>query len=137
MSESASWVRACQSPVVPGTNVHAMALTPLVLWTVWWSWTTFLITIGVAVVFAALEVKGRKPAWIVARQKSRLRGQQVAARPYWYLRRRSRIETYADLDLSKAWPKHRTHPHQASEQADQSTPAHKQGASKPSPKGHR
>jgi hypothetical protein len=103
MSESAGWVRACQSPVVPGTNVHAMALTPVILWTVWWSWFTFALTLAVAALFVVLEIKGRRPGWIIARQRSRLRGQKVLANPYWYLRRRSRIESYADLQISQAW----------------------------------
>jgi hypothetical protein len=103
MADNASWIRACQSPVVPGTSIHAMALTPLVLWTVWWSWWTFLLTLGVAVLFITLEVKGRRPQWVVARLRSKLRGQKVLARPYWYTRRRSRIESYADLRIAQAW----------------------------------
>lgn len=103
MAENVSWIRACHSPVVPGTSVHAMALTPLLLWTVWWSWMTFLLTVGVVVLFIVLEIKGRRPQWVIARQRSRLRGQRVQAQPYWYLRRRSRIESYADLRIEQAW----------------------------------
>jgi hypothetical protein len=103
MTERATWVAASQSPVVPGTGIHAMALTPVVLWTVWWSWMTFAITVLVAVVFVVLQVKGRTPSWVVARQKSRLRGQQVAAQHLWYLRRRSRLHTYAQVDPASAW----------------------------------
>jgi hypothetical protein len=80
-----------------------MALTPVVLWTVWWSWLTFALTVGVAILFIALEIKGRRPRWVIARQRSRLRGQRVLARPYWYVRRRSRIESYEDLQIARAW----------------------------------
>jgi len=103
MAEGASWVKACHSPVVPGTGIHAMALTPIVLWTVWWSWLNFIMLLVVVGLFVALEIKGRKPVWLVSRQRSRLRGHKVAARPYWYLRRRARIESYADLRPELAW----------------------------------
>jgi hypothetical protein len=103
MAEVASWVRACRSPVVPGTGIHAVALTPLVLWTVWWSWTTFAITLASTVAFVTLEIKGRRPVWLIARSKSLLRGQFVAARPVWYLRRRSRLHSYADINPARAW----------------------------------
>jgi hypothetical protein len=103
MSESATWVKACLSPVVPGTKVHAMALTPLILWTVWFSWLTFALTLAVAAMFFALEIKGRRPGWVTARQRSRLRSQKVAAMPYWYLRRRNRLQSYSDMDLKRAW----------------------------------
>jgi hypothetical protein len=103
MTERANWVAACHAPVVPGTGIHAMALTPLVLWTVWWSWATFALTVAVVIVFTVLQVKGRTPSWILARQKSRMRGHRVAAMPYWYLRRRNRIESYATLDPKAAW----------------------------------
>lgn len=103
MAEVASWVRACRSPVVPGTGIHAVALTPLVLWTVWWSWTTFAITLASTLAFAALEIRGRRPIWLIARGKSLLRGQFVAARPVWYLRRRSRLQSYADITPAHAW----------------------------------
>lgn len=105
MAENASWIHACRSPVVPGTSIHAMALTPVVLWTVWWSWMTFALTLGVAILFIALEIKGRRPRWVIARQRSRLRGQKVLARPYWYARRRNRIESYEDLEIAAAWGK--------------------------------
>ena len=103
MAEGASWLKACYSPVVPGTGIHAMALTPIVLWTVWWSWLNFILLLVVVGLFVALEIKGRKPVWLVSRQRSRLRGHKVAARPYWYLRRRARIESYADLRPEMAW----------------------------------
>lgn len=98
MSEPAAWIRASCSPVVPGTRIHALALTPLVLWVLWWSWTTFYILVCTTVVFIVLEVKGRKPLWIIARQRSRLRRGHVKARPRWYLRRRNRIESYEDVE---------------------------------------
>lgn len=102
MAEVTNWVRACRSPVVPGTSIHAMALTPLVLWTVWWSWWTFVLTLLSTAAFVVLEIKGRRPGWIVARLRSRLRGQFVAARPSWYRRRRSRLLAYAAVTPSKA-----------------------------------
>lgn len=102
MAEVVNWVRACRSPVVPGTSIHAMALTPLVLWTVWWSWWAFVLTMLSTAAFVVLEIKGRRPGWIVARLRSRLRGQFVAARPSCYIRRRSRLNTYAAVTPSKA-----------------------------------
>lgn len=103
MAENAGWIRASHSPVVPGTKVHAMALTPLVLWTVWWSWFTLAFTLAVVTLSAALEIKGRRPGWLIARQRSRLRGHWVVAAPYWYVRRRSRLQSYSDLTLKQAW----------------------------------
>ena len=103
MAENAAWVKACNPPVIPGTGIHAMAMTPMVLWTVWWSWANFALLVLVVVLFAALEIKGRRPRWLIARQRSRLRGQRVQARPYWYRRRRSRIESYATLKPALAW----------------------------------
>jgi hypothetical protein len=98
----ADWVYASNSPVVPGTSVHAYALTPVVLWVVWWSWTTLFAVVLVAAVMGYLQWKGRKPAWVLRKFKCRLRGASVAARPVWYRRRRNRIESYQTLDIGAA-----------------------------------
>lgn len=99
----ATWIEASRAPVVPGTKIHAMAATPLLLYGVWWSWTTFLLVLIVSLVMGYLQLKGRHPMWVVRRFRCRLRGGLVNARPLWYRRRRTRIETYEDLDVHQAY----------------------------------
>lgn len=101
---SAPWVNACYPPVIPGTKVHAAAVTPAVLWFLRWSWAMFYVALFVMVATVALQVKGRKFVWMMRRTKARLRGGLVAARPNFYRRRRSRIESYETLDIRAADP---------------------------------
>lgn len=100
---SATWIDASRPPVVPGTQVHAMAATPLMLWVVWWSWATFTILLVVCLGMAYLQAKGRHPAWVLRFAQSRLRDNFVQCRPVWYRRRRSRIESYQSLDVHQAY----------------------------------
>lgn len=93
------WIFASKSPVVPGTEVHAFALTPVAMWFIWWSWWNFCLVLVVAGVMGYLQWKGRKPAWVLRRSKAKLRGEVVAARPVWYRRRRGQIESYETLDI--------------------------------------
>ena len=99
----ATWIEASRSPVVPGTRVHASAATPLLLFVVWWSWITLWILLVVTGVMTWIELKGRRPAWVLRRAKGRLRGNLVAARPTFYRRRRSRIESYEHLPIEQAF----------------------------------
>lgn len=100
---SAPWVNACHPPVIPGTRIHTAAITPAVLWFLWWSWVMFYIVIFVTVGTITLQIKGRRFVWLLRRTKSRLRGGLVMARPNFYRRRRSRIESYEDLDIHAAY----------------------------------
>ena len=50
-----------------------------------------------------IELKGRRPAWVLRRGKGRLRGNLVAARPTFYRRRRARIESYEHLPIEQAF----------------------------------
>lgn len=98
---SASWIEACRRPVVPGTKIHAAALTPMVLWMVWWSWTTFWIVLIVTIVAVYLQIKGRQLSWVLRRFKAKVRGEVLQARPVWYQRRRTRIESYDLIRLDQ------------------------------------
>lgn len=97
---SAAWVDASRSPVVPGTNAHASAMTPLLFLIVHFS----LITLGIlmAVVFsvAYLSIKGLSVLWLLRKGKSRLRGQRISARPLFYWRRAIRVRSHGDCDMS-------------------------------------
>ena len=99
----ATWIEASRSPVVPWTKVHASAATPLLLFVVWWSWITLWILLVVTGVMTWIEIKGRRPAWVLRRAKGRLRGNLVAARPSFYRRRRARIESYEHLPIAQAF----------------------------------
>jgi hypothetical protein len=93
------WVHASVSPVVPGTKIHAFALTPIALWFIWWSWWNFALVLVTAATVGYLQAKGRKPGWVLRRAKAKLRGEVVTARPVWYRRRRGRIESADEIDI--------------------------------------
>jgi hypothetical protein len=95
----APWRSACLSPVVPGTKIHAMALTPFVFLIFRFSMTWLLCCLAMVMVLGWMQFKGLQPAWIIRRAKCRLRGHWVSARSIWIVRRRSRIESFDGVDL--------------------------------------
>lgn len=90
---SVRWVNASKSPFIPGTRVHAVSLTPLVFMLVYFSWLTFFLTLSVVTFMSVLSMKGRTLTWLLRKMRGRLRGFEVQARPFWYLRRFNRLES--------------------------------------------
>lgn len=91
---SAKWVNAARSPYIPGTRIHFSTLTPLAFMVVYFAWVTFIILLGAVSFMAVLSIKGRTLTWLLRRTKSRIRGGRVLARPVWFRRRFSRLESF-------------------------------------------
>lgn len=96
---SVDWIEASRSPLIPGTRAHASAITPLVLFLVHIAWWTLGVVMSVVITLAILNSRGITMSWLLRRQKSRLRGGRLSARPVFYRRRLLQSQSIAQMDV--------------------------------------
>ena len=95
----APWVDASRYPRIPGTSVHAAALTPLLFLILHASWLTLGLVLFVAFVVIYLTVRRLSLMWLMRVMKSKLRGGRVSARPMLYRRRNMSVLSYEEADI--------------------------------------
>ncbi len=95
------WMEACLIPVIPGTSVHAGALTPLFFIVFHFSWVTFGLVLLSAIAVGVLSSMGRPVPWLVRRLASRLRRGRVEARPLFYRRRTQAARVWDDIPIEQ------------------------------------
>jgi hypothetical protein len=98
---NALWVDASRYPRIPGTPVHASALTPIIFLVLHISWFTLGLVLLVAVGVIYLTVRRLSLMWAVRMLKSKLRGKRVSARPLMYRRRCQLVNSYGDCDMNE------------------------------------
>ena len=101
MTTRAPWVDASRFPQVPGTNVHAVALTPILLLVLHASWFTLGLVLFVMSVVIYLTAKRLSLMWLVRSTKSKLRGGRLSARPLMYRRRILLVQSYDETDIER------------------------------------
>lgn len=98
---NALWVDASRCPRIPGTPVHASALTPIIFLVLHISWFTLGLVLFVTVGVVYLTVRRLSLMWAVRMFKSKLRGNRVSARPLMYRRRCLLSRSYGECDMSE------------------------------------
>lgn len=100
MDDNNDWVAAAESPLVPGTKAHAVALTPVVFFLMHFRVWTFLVCLCVAVVLVVLSAKGWSVGWLWRRLRCRLRGARICARPVWWRRQMLLGYSFGEIPMS-------------------------------------
>ena len=98
---NALWVDASRYPRIPGTQVHASALTPILFFVLHMSWFTLAMVLIVMVGVIYLTVRRLSLMWAVRVFKSKLRGNRLSARPLMYRRRCLLTRSYGECDMQE------------------------------------
>jgi hypothetical protein len=96
---NADWREASLPPCVPGTNVHASCMTPILFFIVHFSWTTLILVVLASIVIGVLTSMGRDISWIARRLGSKARGQILSSRPMYYRRRTQWVQSFDQISV--------------------------------------
>ena len=98
---SAAWIDASRPPRIPGTNCHAVGLTPMMFLILHISWFTLGLVVISAISVLYLSFKKLNISWLTRYFQGLMRARRISSRPLMYRRRRQLVYSYSECTMQQ------------------------------------